>query len=104
MITYYYYSNVNSPKFKESVKRELQKDNSCYENYETFNTSVQGVLDNHAPIRKKSARANDGPFINKTLRKAIMNRTRHVNIYCKDCTANNLKAFKKQRIKCANIL
>ena len=62
------------------------------------------MLDNHAPIKKKSVRANDGPFMTKTLRKAIMNRTRLRNICCKDRTADNLKAFKKQRNKCVNIL
>ena len=36
--------------------------------------------------------------------KAIMNRTRLRNICCKDSTADNLKAYKKQRNKCFNIL
>ena len=47
------------------------------------------MLENHAPIKKKSVRANDGPLR---------------NIYCKDRTADNLKAFKKQRNKCVNLL
>ena len=104
VITYRDYSKFNSSTFKENLKKELQKDNSCFENYETFSTTVQGVLDNHAPIKNKSVRANDAPFMIKTLRKAIMNRTRLRNIYCKDRTADNLKAYKKQRNKCVNIL
>ena len=63
---------------------------------------VSSVLDNHAPIKRKSVRANDGPFMTKTLRKAIMNRTRLRNIHCKNRTADNLKAFIKQRNKCVN--
>ena len=104
VITYREYSNFNASMFKENLKKELQKDKSCYENYETFITTVQGVLDNHAPIKKKSVRANDGSFMTKTLRKAIMNRTRLRNIYCKDRTDDNLKAYKKQRTKCVTIL
>ena len=63
MITYRDYSNFNSSTFKENLKKELKKDKSCYENYEAFNTTVQGVLDTNAPIKKKSVRANDGPFM-----------------------------------------
>ena len=33
-----------------------------------------------------------------------MNRTRLTNTYCKDRTADNLKAYKKQRNKFVNIL
>ena len=62
------------------------------------------MLDNHAPIKKKSVRANDGPFMTKTFRKPKANRTRLRNIYCKDRTADNLKAFKKKRNKSVNIL
>ena len=51
MITYRDYSNLNSSTFKENLEKKPQKDNSCYENYETFNTAVQGVLDNHEPIK-----------------------------------------------------
>ena len=62
------------------------------------------MLDTNAPIKKKSVRTNDGPFMTKTLRKAMMNRTRLRNTYCKDRTADNLKAFKKLRNTCVNIL
>ena len=62
------------------------------------------MLDNHAPIKKRYVRANDGPFKTKTLRKAIMIRARLTNIYYKECTDDNLMAFKKQRNKCVKIL
>ena len=71
---------------------------------DTFNTTVQGVLDNHGQIKKKSVRVNDGPFIAKTLRRAVMNRTRLRITYGKDRTTDNLKAYKKQRNKSVNIL
>ena len=62
------------------------------------------MLDKHAPKKKKSVRENNGPFMTETLRKAIMNRTRLRNIYCNNRTVDNLKAFKKQRNRCAKIL
>ena len=73
------------------------KNSSCCEKFEVFKTIVTGVLEIHAPIKKISVRADDGPFMTKVLMKAIMNRTRLRNIYCKDPTVDNLTAFKKQR-------
>ena len=36
VITYRDYSNFNSSTFKANLKKELEKDNSCYENYKTL--------------------------------------------------------------------
>ena len=49
-------------------------------------------------------RANDGPFMTKALRKAMMHRKRLRNKYIKSRTEENLKAFKKQRNFCAKLL
>ncbi len=59
-----------------------------------------GVLNEQAPVKKKSIRANDGPFMTKALRKEHMHRTRLRNKCNKNRTEENLKAFKKQRNKC----
>ena len=104
IITYRDYRKFDPSVFKEDLKKELAKNNFCYEKFEVFNSVVTGVLDNHAPIKKKSVRANDGPFMTKALRRAIMTRSRLRNIYCKYRTVENLKAFKKQRNKCVTIL
>ena len=55
-------------------------------------------------MKKKSVRANDGPFMTKALRKAIMNRTHLRNRYNNDKTDDNKKAFKKQRNLCVKLL
>ena len=39
------------------------------------------VLNNHAPVKKKIVRFNNSPFMIKTLRKAIMHRSRLKYIY-----------------------
>ena len=103
-ITYRDYSKFDPSKFKEDLGKESFRNSSCLKKFEVFNAIVTGVLDIHAPIKKISVRANDGPLMTKALRKAIMNRTRLRNIYCKDRTVDNLEAFKKQRNKCVKIL
>ena len=44
--------------------------------YETFENTFIGILNKHAPIKTKYIRANNAPFMNKTLSKAIMTRSR----------------------------
>ena len=48
-------------------------------------------------MKKKVLRANDKPFMTKTLRKAIMRRSALKNKYLKDKSEEKLKAFKKQK-------
>ena len=54
------------------------------------------MLNDHAPIKQKYIRANDGPFMTKTLRKAIMLPSRLRNKYNKKRNPVNWNAFKKQ--------
>ena len=65
---------------------------------------VKSVLNNHAPIKTKYVRANDGPFMTKPLRKAIMVRSKLRNRYNKNRSVENEKAFKKQRNICVKLL
>ena len=62
------------------------------------------VLNEHAPVKKKYIRANDGPFMTKALRKENMHRTRLRDKYNNDSSEENFKAFKKQRNKCVKLL
>ena len=42
------------------------------------------LLNIHAPIKLKYVRANNGPFMTKELRKAIMLRSRLKNVFNRD--------------------
>ena len=63
---------------------------------ETFNK--------HAPMHQKYIRANNAPYMNKRLNKAIMNRSRLKNKYSKCPNAYNEDRYKKQRNYCVNLL
>ena len=54
-------------------------------------------------MKKKYARANDGPFMNRVLRKATMLRSRLKNRYNKSSTAENWEAFRRQRNLCVTL-
>ena len=55
------------------------------------------TLNNHAPLKKRIARANEVPYMTKTLRKAIATRSRLENRFYKVRTDESYKAYKKQK-------
>ena len=61
-------------------------------------------LNKHAPIKEKTIRGNNAPFMNKTLSKAFMERSKLKNIYNKFPTDENQFIYKKQRNYCVNLL
>ena len=83
---------------------EVTSDQGLIENYGIFNDIVNQLLDKHAPLKKKHVRANDGPFMNKTLRKAIMRRSHLRKKYNENKNDSNLKLYKKQRNQCVKLL
>ena len=43
--------------------------------YNSFEENFLGVLNKHAPLKKKVLRANHAPYVTRALRKAIMKRS-----------------------------
>ena len=72
--------------------------------FDCINTNLTKVLYRYAPIKNKFVRANDGPFMTKELRKAIMHRSKLKNKYNRNKTNENWNAFEQQRNKCVAIL
>ena len=73
-------------------------------NYKNFHACFLGLLNELAPIKKRYLRGNSQPFMTKTLRKAIMTRSRLRNKYNYQHTAENWHNYKKQRNFCVNLL
>ena len=88
----------------EMFKADLDLNLKCTTSFEysDFQTTFTRVLRNHAP--KKILRFNNSPFMTKTLRKAIMHRSKLKNIYNKKRTNDNWANYKKQRNFCVNLL
>ena len=73
------------------------------ERYDYLTTKFPEVVDKHAPLKKKFVRGNQAPFMNKELRKAIYNRSRLKNKFCKNETKENEEIYRKQRNKCVKL-
>ncbi len=103
VINYRDYNNFSENNFKQDLRDALGGIRSSAQNYDFFQNCFDKVLDKHAPIKKKYARGNDSPFMNRALRKAIMLRSRLKNKYNKNRTVANWEAFRKQRNLCVTL-
>ena len=65
--------------------------------YNFFVKTFLQVIDRHAPLKSKTIRRNQAPFMTKELSKAIMTRSRLRNIYNHNKTAENWELFRRQR-------
>ena len=97
--------NFDETLFRNELSQEMG--NICFEgkspDYDTFHHAFMTVLDKYAPTKEKKVRANNAPFMNKALSKAIMTRSRLRNRYNKTPTYENLVAYKKQRNFCVKL-
>lgn len=62
-----------------------------------FKETVNTILEKHAPTKKKYVRANQAPFITKTLSKEIMKRSRLRNKFLNTKSDIDRKVYNKQR-------
>ena len=72
--------------------------------YDDFEKMYITILDLHAPAKKKFVRGNNAPFMNKTLSKAFMHRSKLKNEFNKNPTEENKRIYHKQRNYCVNLL
>ena len=84
IINYRDYRKFDIDSFRKDLKdRLIRQSQQALISYDIFDAIALSVLNKHAPVKQKSVRANEGPFMTKALRKAIMNRTHLRNRYNK---------------------
>ena len=62
------------------------------------------AIQKHAPIKQWYVRANQAPFINKTINKEIMKRSRLRNKFLNTKSDIDRKAYNKQRNLCVSLI
>ena len=75
-------------------QKELREATKKLRNYDSFDNTYLSILNKHAPIKQKTLRANEAPYMTKTLRKAMMKRTQLATKFKKsnlDADYTNLK-------------
>jgi len=99
-IIYRCYKNLNEDLFKNHLTQILESNR----NFEHKMKSVVNLLNAEAPIKTKILRGNDKPFMTKSLRKAMMHRSRLNNIKRKDPSNINKYNYNQQRNRCLYLL
>ena len=100
-ILYRDYRNFIENDFRDELRMKLERDE--IKEYERFETIFLNVLNKHAPYKNKILRANQQPYITKTLRKAIMKRSELERKYYKNSSPENNKAYRKQKNFCSKL-
>ena len=77
IIKYRNYSKFNDEQFRLELSNELLLNYNCGNiTYEEFQGIFMSVLNKPAPLKTNIIRANNAPFMNKNMRKLVMNRSR----------------------------
>ena len=76
IITYRSCKYFSNDRFREALKQIECNENNCDSRFGNFISSCNRILDEHAPKKKRYLRGNQSPFMNKTLVKAIMVRSK----------------------------
>ena len=102
VIFYRNYKKFNENSFFNDVqnKKFSMPSNDPNVNYKSITENFLEVIDKHAPLKKKPARGNQAPFMNRDFQKAIYTKTRLKNKYWRDPSRENELVYKKQRNLC----
>ena len=99
IIYYRVYRKFSNDKFRENLISRLSTENIRVDcnGMEKFLQICIKTLDELAPQKKKYSRGNNMPFTNKTIKKAIMARSRLRDIYLKNRSDNDRREYNKHR-------
>ena len=103
IIKYRDYKKFDNLLFASDLERELSLHQNNGQNdgqFSTFKSIADKVVNHHVPLKEKHIRGNQGSFMNKNLKKAMMTRSRLLNKYRKQNSNENYLAYKRQRNYC----
>ena len=104
IIKYRDYKNFNKTTFRMDLLKELSLSNLQNGDFDRFKFIVNNLLESHAPMKEKYIRRNQAPFMNKSVRKAIMVRTKLLNKFRKENSFINELEYKRQRNFCTTLI
>ena len=94
-ITYRDYRKFDNEKFNDELKTLII--GKEIDSFQAFQELFLKALEKHAQLKKKFLRANEAPYMTKSLRKAMMRRSQLATKFHKTRDLLDQSAFKKQR-------
>ena len=104
IISYRDYKNYSPLTFHFDLQEELSYFDLSDISNDEFVQIVTSIVNKHVPIKLKYIRANDSPFMNRELRKAMMLCSKLRNSYNKNKTLHAYIAYKNQKNYCTSLL
>ena len=104
ILNYRSYKNFDEDSFREQLANDLLIFDYGDMDYDKFKKAFIDILNLHAPMKKKYIRGNNSPFMNQTLSKAFMHRSKLKNRYNKNPTEVNKISYNQQRNHCVSLL
>ena len=95
------YKNFDQDIFSQELCTSLSPETVL--GYTSFEDNFLGVLNKHAPLKKKVLRANQAPYVTEALRKTIMKRSYLEKLYFKKKLTESLKKYKKHKNLCSRL-
>ena len=96
------YKSFDQKKFETELKLKLNSKTNL--SYSTFQAVFLEILNKVAPVEIKVLRFYNNAFMTKSLRKAIMLRSKLKNNFKKQRSGENPDNYKKQRNFCVKLL
>ena len=96
-----YYKNFDQDIFSQKLCTSLSSETVL--NYTSFEENFLGVLNKHAPLKKKLLCANNPPYVIKALREAIIKRSYLEKLCFRKKIAESLKKYKKHKNFCSRL-
>ena len=103
IIKYRDYKTFDERLFRNELSENLADISDTELNYDVFENIFLKHINKYAPMKEKRVRANNSPFMNKILSKAVMKRSRLRNKYLKNPTEINKITYTKYRNYCVNL-
>ena len=104
IITQRDHKSSNNITFRMDLLKELSLSKLKKGDFDRFKFIVNNLLESHAPMKEKYIRHNQAPFMNKSVRKAIMVWTQLLNKFRKENSFINELAYKRQRNFCTKLI
>ena len=95
IIQYRKYKGFSNEAFMQELESALARFSQF--SFRTFKSTVDYILQKHAPIKKRYVRANQASFMNSKIHKEVMRRTRLRNKFIDSKTDADRIAYNEQR-------
>lgn len=104
IILYRDYRKFSHVNFRRDWESYFTLNDVCNMSNDKFVYEFMNILNNHARIKRKYVRSNQGPFINRSIRKEIMKRSCLRNKFLKDKATLSKQLYNKQRNLCTFLI